>query len=45
VLSFHRFAESEVLAADGYPALVAAEKTLLTELAKKIAASLVVTDA
>ena len=45
VLSFHRFAESQVLAADGYPALVAAEETLLTELAKKIAASLVVTDA
>ena len=45
VLSFHRFAESQALGADGYAALVATEEALLTALAKKIAASLIVTDA
>ena len=45
VLSAYQFAEEQALAADGYAALVAAEQALLTELAKKIAASLVVTDA
>jgi len=44
VLSFYRFAESQALNAEGYAALVAAEETLLTQLAKKITASLVVTD-
>jgi uncharacterized lipoprotein YmbA len=44
VLSAYQFAEERALAADGYAALVAAEQALLTELAKKIAATLVVPD-
>lgn len=39
--TFYRFAESRDLSADGYAALVAAEEALLSELAGKIAASLV----
>jgi uncharacterized lipoprotein YmbA len=45
VLSAYQFAEEQALAADGYAALVAAEQALLTELAKKIAATLVTPDA
>ncbi|HEY6130745.1 MAG TPA: ABC-type transport auxiliary lipoprotein family protein, partial [Halioglobus sp.] len=41
VLALNRFSESRVLDADGYSALVDAEKILLSELAKKVAASLV----
>jgi uncharacterized lipoprotein YmbA len=44
VLSAYQFAEEQALAADGYAALVAAEQALLSELAKKIAATLVITD-
>jgi len=44
VLSFYRFAETQPLNAQGYAALVAAEEVLLTQLAKKIAASMVATD-
>lgn len=43
VLTFHRFAESQSLSTDGYAALIAAEETLLSRLAKKIASTLVVT--
>ena len=44
VLSAHMFAEEKALASDGYAALVAAEGTLLAQLAEKIAATLVVPD-
>jgi uncharacterized lipoprotein YmbA len=44
VLSFYQFAETQALHAEGYAALVAAEEVLLTQLAKKIAASLVMPD-
>ena len=44
VLAAYQFAEEQALVADGYTALVAAEEVLLTQLAKKIAATLVVTD-
>lgn len=40
VASLNRFSESRALAVSGYSALVDAEKNLLAELAKKIAASL-----
>lgn len=42
VLSAHMFAEEHTLTTDGYAALVTAEETLLAQLAKKIAATLVV---
>ena len=44
VLSIYQFAEEQVLATDGYSALVAAEEALLVQLAKEIAATLIVTD-
>jgi len=40
VVAMNRFADSRALPESGYGALVAAEKTLLTELARQIAASL-----
>jgi uncharacterized lipoprotein YmbA len=42
VLSAYQFAEEKALTTDGYAALVAAEQALLSELAKEIAATLVV---
>ena len=44
VLSAYQFSEEQPLAADGYPALVAAEEALFAQLAKKIASTLVVPD-
>ena len=44
VLAAYMFAEEQALVTDGYAALVAAEKVLLTQLAEKIAATLVVPD-
>jgi uncharacterized lipoprotein YmbA len=44
VVAAYVFAEEEPLATDGYTALVAAEEVLLTQLANKIAATLVITD-
>lgn len=41
VIALNRFSESRALTADGYGAMVGAERALLEELAKKIAASLV----
>jgi uncharacterized lipoprotein YmbA len=43
VLALNRFSESRALDANGYTALVDAEKILLADLAKKIAASLATT--
>jgi uncharacterized lipoprotein YmbA len=44
VIAAYIFAEEQALVTDGYAALVAAEEVLLTQLAEKIAATLVVTD-
>ena len=44
VVAAYVFAEEQALVADGYTALVAAEKALLTRLAKNIADTLVITD-
>jgi uncharacterized lipoprotein YmbA len=44
VLSAYQFSEEQALATDGYEALVAAEEVLLAQLAKEIAATLLVTD-
>jgi uncharacterized lipoprotein YmbA len=44
VVAAYQFAEEEALATDGYGALVAAEEVLLTQLANKIAATLVISD-
>ena len=44
VLAAYIFDEEQALVTDGYAALVAAEEVLLTQLAEKIAATLVVTD-
>lgn len=44
VVSAYQFSEEQALDADGYGALVAAEEVLLSQLAKKIAATLVVSD-
>jgi uncharacterized lipoprotein YmbA len=44
VIAAYQFAEEQALVTDGYAALVAAEEALLTQLAEKIAATLVVTD-
>lgn len=41
VVAIYRFSETQPLEADGYTALVAAEKILLAGLAKEVAASLV----
>lgn len=41
VLAMNRFAESQTQSASGYPALVETEKALLSQLAQRIAASLV----
>ena len=40
VINEFEFSGNEPLAADGYPALVQAEKTLLQQLARKIASTL-----
>ena len=44
VLAAYVFTEEQALVTDGYAALVAAEKALLTQLAKNIADTLVTTD-
>ena len=44
VQSVYQFAEEQALTADGYEALVAAEEYLLAQLAKEIAATMIVTD-
>lgn len=44
LLTAHQFAEEQALTTDGYKALAGAEQTLLSELAKEIAATLIVTD-
>ena len=44
ILSSYLFAESRTLDSDGYAALAAAEKALLSELATRIAGSLVLSD-
>ena len=44
VLAAYVFADEQALVTDGYGALVAAEKALLAQLAKNIAATLVITD-
>lgn len=41
VIAAYQFAETRALAADGYDAMAAAEKVLLTELAQKIADTMV----
>lgn len=43
VIALNRFSQTEALATSGYQALVEAEKSLLSQLAQRIAASLVVT--
>ena len=45
VLSAHIFSEEQALTADGYPALVAAERALLSQLAIRIAETLVIPEA
>ena len=44
VVAAYVFAEEQALVTDGYAALVAAEKALLSQLAKNIADTLVITD-
>ena len=44
VLAVYRFSEQQALTTSGYEALVAAEEVLLAQLAKEIAATLIVTD-
>ena len=44
VLAAYKFAEEQALETDGYGALVTAEQVLLSQLAREIAATLVVTD-
>jgi uncharacterized lipoprotein YmbA len=44
VLAAYQFAEEQTLATDGYEALVTAEQALLSQLAREIAATLLVTD-
>ena len=44
VLAAYQFAEEHALTTDSYKALVAAQEVLLAQLAKEIAATLIVTD-